>query len=234
MIDEIKQSLIEFSNKIGVKFKNDDLLLNAFIHRSYLNENHNIKMESNERLEFLGDAVLELVVTEYLFVSYQKPEGELTAIRSALVRGKHLSEIAESLNLFENILLSHGEKTGSEKSKSLIMANAFEALVGAIYLDQGYETVRDFILKNVVSHTEEIINSKLYVDAKSEFQEKVQEQYKATPTYRVLDESGPDHNKKFTTGVYVVSDLIAKGEGSSKNQAEQDAARAALEKLFSN
>jgi ribonuclease-3 len=232
-MEEIIEGLEEFSKKIGVKFKNTDLLVNAFVHRSYLNENHQIKMESNERLEFLGDAVLELVVTEYLFAGYQKPEGELTAIRSALVRGKHLSEIADEIGLFAYILLSQGEKNGSEKSKSLIMANAFEALVGAIYLDQGYDVVKKFILDNVVSNTQEIINSKLYVDAKSEFQEKVQEKFKFTPHYKVLEESGPDHNKKFVSGVFIDKDLVSRGEGSSKNLAEQDAARIALEKVFS-
>jgi len=232
MNDEIQEELEKFAETIGLKFENYDLLLNAFIHRSYLNENHKANLESNERLEFLGDAVLELVVTEYLYATYQKPEGELTAIRSALVRGKHLSEIAQSIGLFDNILLSQGEKSGSEKSQSLIMANAFEALVGAIYLDQGYDAVKQFILKNVISKTQEIINSKLYVDAKSEFQEKVQEKFKFTPNYKVLDESGPDHNKKFICGVFIDGSLVAKGEGMSKNQAEQDAAQIALDKTF--
>lgn len=231
-MEEIIEGLEAFSRKIEVKFKNTDLLVNAFVHRSYLNENHQTKMESNERLEFLGDAVLELVVTEYLFTGYQKPEGELTAIRSALVRGKHLSQIADKIGLFEYILLSQGEKNGSDKSKSLIMANAFEALVGAIYLDQGYDVVKKFILDNVVSNTQEIINSKLYVDAKSEFQEKVQEKFKVTPHYKVLEESGPDHNKNFISGVFIDKDLAAKGEGSSKNLAEQDAAKVALDQVF--
>lgn len=234
MIVEINERLKAFCEGVGVRFNNPELLLNSFVHRSYLNENSHFKLESNERLEFLGDAVLELVVTEYLFATYQKPEGELTAIRSALVRGKHLSEIADKIGLFEHILLSQGETTGSEKSKSLIMANAFEAFIGAIYLDQGYDAVKKFIKDNVISKTEEIINDKSYVDAKSEFQELVQEKYKVTPHYKVLDQSGPDHNKKFISGVYIDADLICKGEGLSKNQAEQDAAQLALDKLFKN
>lgn len=232
MQEELKKKIAEFEKKIEIKFNDSSILLNSFIHRSYLNEHHSIKLESNERLEFLGDAVLELVVTEYLYNKFSKPEGELTAIRSALVRGQNLSKIASQLDLFEYILLSIGEKNGSEKSKSLIMANALEALIGAIYLDQGYEVVKDFISKNVIVMIDEVIEEKLYIDAKSQFQELMQETEKLTPHYKVLSESGPDHNKIFISGVYVGDQLKAKGEGSSKNISEQEAAKKALEAVI--
>lgn len=227
MDKEIVCNIEELEKRTGLKFKNRDLLLNAFVHRSYLNENQGAK-ESNERLEFLGDAVLELVITEYLFAKYQKNEGELTAIRSALVRGKNLSEIADKLGLFQCLFLSIGEKKSSEKTKGLILANALEAFIGAIYLDQGLDVVSKFIIANIGEDVDKVLKDKLYIDSKSELQEKIQEKNKVTPHYRVLKEIGPDHNKIFTSGVYVADELIAKGEGSSKNAAEQDAAREAL------
>lgn len=230
MDENILANIAALEKKIGLKFKNHDLLNKAFVHRSYLNEN-NIAEESNERLEFLGDAVLELVVTEYLFEKYQKNEGELTAIRSALVRGKNLSEIAGTLGIFDCLFLSAGERKSSEKAKGLILANALEALIGAIYLDQGYEKAQKFILTHIASKADLVLKDKLYIDAKSELQERIQELQKITPHYRVLKEEGPDHNKKFTSGVYIGDQLVAEGNGSSKNAAEQDAASNALNQL---
>jgi len=230
--NEKAKNVSEFAKKLNIHFKNIKILENAFVHRSYLNENQSFGLESNERLEFLGDAVLELVITEYLFRKFKKSEGELTALRSALVRGKNLSEIAQRLGVSDYLYLSAGEKKGSEKSKSLIYANCLEAIIGAIYLDGGLEAARKFIEKYIAVGVEKVINDRLYLDPKSEFQEKVQEKYKVTPTYKTLQESGPDHNKEFTSGVFINKDMIASGSGSSKNLAEQEAARNALNKLF--
>jgi ribonuclease-3 len=231
MNEDIIKNIKKIEKKFSLKFKNPDLLIKAFVHRSYLNEN-NLAEESNERLEFLGDAVLELVITEYLFEKFDKNEGELTAIRSALVRGKNLSKIAKELELDDCLFLSIGEKKSSEKAKDLILANTLEAFIGAIYLDLGYDIVRTFIIEHVASKVDFILEEKLYIDSKSELQEKIQETDKVTPHYRVLKEEGPDHNKKFTSGVYVADELIATGDGSSKNAAEQEAARLALQKLY--
>lgn len=230
-----KENQIEsFLDKISIKPKKMDLYLSAFVHRSYLNENPNFKLGNNERLEFLGDAVLELSVTKYLFGNYNKPEGELTALRSALVRGKNLSDIASNLGLLENLMLSAGEKNATDKARGLILANTLEALIGAIYLDQGFDKTDDFINENIIkTNIKKIIKEKLYIDAKSEFQEKVQEKFKVTPRYSVLEQSGPDHDKIFISGVYVDEKMIAKAEGSSKNIAEQKAAEEALKVLFS-
>ena len=232
MDEEIVKYIEKLEEKIGVRFKDRALLNKAFVHRSYLNENQAAN-ESNERLEFLGDAVLELVITEYLYGKYQKNEGELTAIRSALVRGKHLSEIADELNLYECLFLSIGERKSSEKARGLILANALEALIGAMYLDQGYDIVEKFIIEYIAKRVEYILEEKLYIDSKSELQEKIQERDKVTPHYNVVKEEGPDHNKIFTSAVYISDDLIATGQGGSKNLAEQSAAKNAMDKLFS-
>jgi len=231
MENKTTNNIQKLAKDLKLNFDNPDLLVQAFIHRSFLNENKT-NQESNERLEFLGDAVLELIITEYLYEKYKKNEGELTAIRSALVRGKNLSEIADKLSLFDCLFLSIGEKKSSAKARSLILANTLEALIGAIYLDQGYVSAKEFILKYVASTIETVMKEKLYIDSKSELQEKAQEIDKITPHYRVLKEEGPDHNKKFTCGVYIGDKLIAKGQGSSKNTAEQDAAKGALVDLF--
>ncbi|MFH1855529.1 MAG: ribonuclease III [bacterium] len=231
MNKEIMTKLEGLEKEMGIDFKNKQLLNKAFVHRSFLNEN-NTANESNERLEFLGDAVLELIITEFLYEKYKKNEGELTAIRSALVRGKNLSDIADTLGLYDYLLLSIGEKKSSQKAKSLILANTLEALIGAIYLDQGYETAKQFIIENVASNVDTVLRERLYIDSKSELQEKVQEIHKLTPHYKVIKEKGPDHNKNFTSGVFVGEDLVTEGEGSSKNLAEQDAATKALVKLF--
>ncbi len=231
MDDQIITNLKKLEKQIEVKFKNHDLLIKSFVHRSYLNENNSAK-ESNERLEFLGDAVLELIITEFLYEKYKKNEGELTAIRSALVRGKNLSDIADELGLYDYLLLSIGEKKSSQKARGLILANTLEALIGAIYLDQGYDVAQKFIIDNIAKNVETVLKEKLYIDSKSELQEKVQEIHKLTPHYKVTNEDGPDHNKNFTSGVFVGEDLVTEGEGSSKNLAEQDAATKALTKLF--
>ena len=219
----------KFEEKIGVNFKDKNLLRQAFTHRSYLNENPSLGLEQNERLEFLGDAVLELAITEYLYEKYpKKTEGEMTALRAALVNAVTLSEAANNLNIDDLMLLSKGEAKSLGKARQYILANAFEALIGAIYLNGGYEETFDFLEKNLFGKIEEVIEKKLWIDAKSLFQEKAQELESVTPAYKVLAESGPDHEKVFTMGVFLGDELIAEGKGASKQEAEQDAARKAL------
>ena len=219
----------KFEEKIGVNFKDKNLLRQAFIHRSYLNENPSLGLEQNERLEFLGDAVLEMAITEYLYKKYpKKTEGEMTALRAALVNAVTLSEAANNLNIDDLMLLSKGEAKSLGKARQYILANAFEALIGAIYLNGGYEETFDFLEKNLFGKIEEVIEKKLWIDAKSLFQEKAQELESVTPAYKVLAESGPDHEKVFTMGVFLGDELIAEGNGASKQEAEQDAARKAL------
>src|SRR3989344_52480 len=219
----------KFEEKIGVDFKDKNLLRQAFTHRSYLNENPSLALEQNERLEFLGDAVLELAITEYLYKEYpKKTEGEMTALRAALVNAVALSEVANNLNIGDFLLLSKGEAKSLGKARQYILANAFEALIGAIYLNGGYEETFDFLEKNLFGKIEEVIEKKLWIDAKSLFQEKAQELESVTPSYKVLAESGPDHEKVFTMGVFLGDKLMAEGKGASKQEAEQDAARKAL------
>jgi len=234
----------KLADKLGVKFNDLDLLQQAVTHRSYLNENRDYKLDHNERLEFLGDAVLELVVTEYLYENYPNPEGELTNWRAALVNGEMLAKISKRMGVEEFLLMSRGEAKDKGKARQYLLANAFEAITGAIYLDQqekparnashsdaggGYEAVKRFILENVVVELPEIIEKKLYMDPKSRFQEVAQDKLGVTPSYRVMGESGPDHDKKFTVGIYLNDELIAKGEGSSKQEAQRNAAIAGLE-----
>lgn len=219
-----------FEKKLNLKFKNKDLLTQAFVHRSYLNENPDFPLFHNERLEFLGDAVLELVVTEELYKEYpKKSEGELTNWRAALVNSKILSEIADELGFNDFLLLSRGETKELGKSRKYILANTFEAMIGAIYLDQGYGVCRDLIKKHLIKELPLIIEKGLYKDAKSLFQEEAQEKVEITPTYKVLKEWGPDHAKHFIIGVFLEKELIAEGEGSSKQEAEDEAAKKALE-----
>jgi len=216
--------------QLNLKFKNKDLLVQAFCHRSYLNENPNSNLEQNERLEFLGDAVLELIVTEYLFEKYpKKPEGELTNWRAALVNAKMLSETANESGLNDYLLLSKGEKKETGKARQYILANTFEALIGAAYLDLGYKKCRDFIEKNLIIKLPEIIEKGLFKDTKSRFQEEAQERRGVTPTYKVVREWGPDHFKHFIIGVFLNNELVAEGEGSSKQEAEVEASKNALE-----
>jgi len=220
-------SLLE--KKTGLKFKNKDLLTQAFVHRSYLNENPEFELDQNERLEFLGDAVLELIITEFLYKEYpEKAEGELTNWRAALVNSKMLTSVAEELGLNDFLLLSRGENKELGKARQYILANTFEALIGAIYLDLGYDESDKFIKKYLLKKLPEIIQNKSYKDAKSYFQERAQDVDGITPVYKVIKEWGPDHKKKFTVGVYLKDQLIAEGEGYSKQEAEDESAKVGL------
>ena len=223
------QDFSKLEKKLNIKFKNKDLLVQAFCHRSYLNENPDFKLENNERMEFLGDAVLELIVTEYLFGKYpKKPEGELTNWRAALVNAKMLSEVAREMGFSDFLLLSRGETKELGKARQYILANTFEALTGSIYLDLGYKACRELIKKNLISRLPEIIKKGLFRDAKSHLQEEAQDRVSITPTYKVLKEWGPDHAKHFIIGVFLNSELAGQGEGSSKQEAEDEAAKDAL------
>lgn len=216
---------------IGVVFKNKDLLKQALIHRSYLNENRTLKLEHNERLEFLGDAVLELVITDYLFNKYKdKDEGALTAYRSALVNSTTLSNAAEKLGINSFLLLSKGEAKDTGRARQFILANTFESIIGAVYLDQGYTSAAKFIEAQLFGLIDEIVANQSFIDAKSRFQEKAQEHVGITPSYKLIKETGPDHNKLFTVGVHLGEEMIVTGEGKSKQEAEQSAATKALEK----
>lgn len=218
-----------FEKKIGHDFKNKSFIEAAFTHRSYLNENREPGREHNERLEFLGDAVLELVVTAYLYAKYpDKPEGELTSFRAALVNTVSISDAATKLGMNEFLLLSRGESKDIGRARSIILANAFEAVIGALYLDAGYEAAEKFIAEQLFYKTDEVVEKRLWQDAKSRFQEMAQEKVGVTPRYEVVSQSGPDHEKRFVTGVYLGGLQIAKGEGRSKQEAEQAAAEAAL------
>ncbi len=222
--------LTTLESSLGVTFADKKILKTALIHRSYINENPSAG-EHNERLEFLGDAVLELVVTDHLYRNYPNPEGDLTNWRAALVNSRMLAQIARENNIEEHLLMSRGEsKDANTKARQYILANAVEAIIGAIYLDQGYESAKTFIEKNILSKLEYILENKLYIDAKSKFQEDAQAKTGITPTYHVLSESGPDHAKHFTVGIYLEEELIAKGSGTSKQEAQMDAAKNALDK----
>lgn len=219
----------DFEKKTGIVFKDKDLLKQAFVHRSYINENPAVGLAHNERLEFLGDAVLELVVTDYLYRKYPSyTEGELTSIRSALVNAIIISEIASNVEMNDFLLLSKGEAKDMGKARSYILANTYEAYVGAVYLDAGYDVVKDFITETLLHKTDEIVKKKLWRDAKSLVQEKAQEHHSMTPSYKVLKEAGPDHDKHFTVGILFGKEMIAEGKGKSKQEAEQKAAEAAL------
>jgi len=218
-----------FEKKIGHTFKDKRLLEQAFTHRSYLNENKSAGREHNERLEFLGDAVLELVVTEFLFAKYpQKPEGELTAYRAALVNTISIAGAATALGMNEFLLLSRGESRDTGRARQIILANAFEALIGALHLDAGYAVAKKFIADQLFHKTEEVVAKRLWQDAKSKLQEIAQERMKITPTYEVSSQSGPDHDRTFVVAAFIGEEKIAEGEGRSKQEAEQAAAEKAL------
>jgi len=225
--------LAKLQKRIGVTFKNDSLLKQALVHRSYLNEHPDFKIGHNERLEFLGDAVLEIVVTEFLYLNFATtPEGDLTNWRASLVNAKMLYEIAAELEVEEYLYLSKGEsRDKNKKSRQFILANAIEAIIGAIYLDQGIAVAQNFILKNVVSKLDDILKNQTYLDPKSRFQEKSQEEKGITPHYQILDEVGPDHAKIFTVGLYLGEEMIASGKGSSKQEAQVEAAANGLKKM---
>lgn len=215
---------------LGVMFKNKQFLLSAVTHRSYLNENRASSQDHNERLEFLGDAVLELVVTDYLFGKYpDKTEGELTAIRAALVNTNTLSDASTKLGVNEFLLLSRGEAKDTGRARQYILANVFESMVGAIYLDQGYDVAQSFIKRELFGLTDRIVEKRLWQDAKSRFQEMAQEHEGVTPMYQTLKEAGPDHDRVFTVGVYLKDELVGEGDGRAKQEAEQKAAEKALE-----
>lgn len=215
-------------NTIGYEFKNIDLLVTALTHRSYVNEHKKSVTEHNERLEFLGDAVLELAVTDFLFNNFKEPEGTLTSWRAALVRTESIGEAGDKLGYEPLLRMSKGEKQGSERARQQILANAFEAVIGAIYLERGYADAEAFINKHISSKLESILKEGSWRDPKSHLQEVSQRVDGATPQYRVLEEVGPDHDKIFTLGVYVGGKLMGKGTGHSKQMAQQKAAQAAL------
>lgn len=219
----------EFEKIIGVNFNDKKLLKQAFTHRSYLNENRSVLLAHNERLEFLGDAVLELSITNSLYHQFpEKPEGDLTALRSALVNAITLSSVANEIKVNDFLLLSKGEAKDVGRARQYILANTLEAIIGAIYLDQGFETAHQFITKFVLTLTEAIVRDDLWIDAKSKFQEKAQERLSITPSYKKLKDTGPDHDKHFTVGVFLDEHMIAEGTGKSKQDAEQEAARKGL------
>ena len=225
----MKPDFSKFEQAIGVTFKNKALLRQAFTHRSYLNEHRETELSHNERLEFLGDAVLELIVTEYLYEKYpDEPEGALTSYRSALVKAETLSEAASKIKMNDFLLLSKGEAKDMGRARQIILANTIEALIGAIFLDQGYDTAKYFISRNIFFLIDNIITDQKWIDAKSKFQEQAQEHEGSTPSYKTMKEDGPDHDKKFTVGVYLEKIKIAEGEGRSKQEAEQEAAQKAL------
>jgi len=224
-------SLLE--QKLDLKFKNKNLLITALTHRSYLNEHPEVSLEHNERLEFLGDAVLEFLVSEYLYKNFQKPEGEMTNLRAALVNTKALADVAKNLYIEEYLFLSKGEKNDKGRARESLLANALEAIIGATYLDQGIEIARKFVEKNILKNLPEILKKRDIKDAKSRFQEIAQEKFKITPEYKVLKEWGPDHQKQFQVGVYLGNKLIEKGQGFSIKEAEEEAANKALKSLNS-
>lgn len=221
----------KLESTLGVTFANKDLLIQAFVHRSYLNENPRFYLDHNERLEFLGDAVLELIVTDYLYAHYPNPEGDLTAWRAALVNAKMLAKIAERLHMNDFLLLSKGEAKDKGKARQVILANAIEAFIGAMYLDKGYDAVTPFVHTHIIPELAHIIALQSYKDAKSTFQELAQEKKGITPRYIVLKEWGPDHAKNFSIGVYLNDEQVGVGEGVSKQEAQQSAADDALTKL---
>lgn len=226
---DIEKSLEKLEALIGVTFVDRIHLLTAVTHRSYLNEHKEAKQGHNERYEFLGDAVLELVITDFLFNKYpEKPEGELTAIRAALVNTVSLSEVASKLDLSEFLLLSKGEEKDTGRARQYILANTFESIIGSIYIDRGYETAKEFIGRNLFDKTEPIVAKRLWQDAKSRFQELAQEHTSITPSYETLSQTGPDHDRIFTVGVFLGGQQIAEGKGRSKQEAEQSAAEAGL------
>ena len=216
-------------DKLGVTFKDPQILVTAFTHRSYVNEHKKTVSEHNERLEFLGDAVLELVVTDYLYNNYQDPEGVLTNWRSSLVRTESISAAAKNSGFEDLLRLSRGERRGTDRARAQILANCYEAVVGALYLDQGYQAASDFIYASIISTFDEILASGSWMDPKSHFQEMAQSRDGHTPVYKVISEEGPDHDKVFTVGVYVGGALRGKGTGPSKQAGQQAAASAALQ-----
>lgn len=225
----MKKDYSKLQKKIGIEFDHLQILDQAFVHKSYVNEHRGENIQHNERLEFLGDAVLELAATRHLFHGYpSQDEGQMTSFRSALVKGNHLAEVAKDLALGDYLYLSNGEEKSGGREKGYILANLLEALIGAVYLEHGYEVAEKFIEKFILKKLDEIIRQGLHIDSKSRFQEICQEREEVTPHYDVLEEGGPDHNKTFIMGAYIGKNLIARGSGSSKQKAEDQAAQNAL------
>jgi len=223
------QNIEGLEKKIKVKFEKIDLLRMAVTHRSYLNEHRSYKLEHNERLEFLGDAVLELVVTDHLFRNFPNPEGELTNWRAALVNKDMLSRVSRRIGVESFLMMSRGEAKDTGRAREYLLANAIEAIIGAVYLDRGYDAAKKFIEENILIELKEVIKNKLYLDPKSNFQEEAQARVGITPNYRVQSESGPDHDKKFVVGVYLGDQEVATGQGASKQEAQRNAAKEGLE-----
>lgn len=224
-------SYIEFSKqKLGFEFRDIQLLITALTHRSYVNEHKKTVTEHNERLEFLGDAVLELITSDFLYQNYDETEGVMTTWRSALVRTESIAEAGLKLGYESLIRLSKGEKHGKERARNVIIADCFEAVTGAIYLDQGYRAAEKFVHDNILAKIDDILKNEMWRDAKSHLQEISQKAYGMTPMYRLLKEDGPDHDKMFTLGVFVNGELMGTGRGHSKQQAQVEAAAKALEK----
>lgn len=220
-------------DKLKTTFNDIETLVTAFTHRSYLNEHRKTAKAHNERMEFLGDAVLELVVTEYLYINYDEPEGILTNWRSSLVKTESISEAAKRLDFASMLRLSRGERRGSERARSQILANTYEAVVGAIYLDQGYEAAKAFITDSLITTFQDILEAGSWMDPKSYLQEIAQSTDGHTPSYKVLSEEGPDHDKTFAVGVYVNGELKGKGTGPSKQAGQVNAAEEALKQYQS-
>ena len=217
--------------RLGFEFKNISLLVTALTHRSYVNEHKALNVDHNERLEYLGDAVLELVASDFLYRRYNESEGIMTSLRSALVRTESIGAAGYELGYEPLVRLSKGEKMGSERAHEVIMADCFEAVIGAIYLDQGYETAKQFIAKHILSKIDMIIEEGTWRDPKSYVQELSQKVEGVTPTYRTLREDGPDHDKHFVVGMYINGELFASGEGHSKQDAQTVAAKLAVKKF---
>lgn len=221
-------NLAQLKKKLAIEIQNPDIFQEALTHRSYLNEHKEYEHPHNERLEFLGDAVLELAVTRYLFDHFDNPEGELTSFRAALVNGDMLGKIGYDLGIQEFLLMSRGEAKDTGRARNYLVANAMESIIGALYIDQGYDAAKEFIEKRIISHLDEVLTQGLYTDPKSRFQELAQEKSGVTPGYRVLKEWGPDHDRHFIAGVFLGEELVAEGEGISKQDAQREAARLGL------
>lgn len=230
----MRENLKGLERNLKVHFKNQDLLKKALVHRSYLNEHPEFSDEHNERLEFLGDSILEFLVSEYLYKNFKKPEGEMTNLRAALVNSEALAKIARTLEIEDYLFLSRGEAKDTGRARMSILANALEAIIGAIYLDQGIKGARFFVKRNILSFLPNILEKRIIKDPKSRFQEIAQEKYEITPDYKVLKEWGPEHRREFLVGVYLDEKLVAKGQGFSKQEAEEEAAKKALQALNSN
>lgn len=221
-------NLEQLQSQLTIEIKNPALFHEALTHRSYLNEHKGYRYPHNERLEFLGDAVLELAVTRYLFDHFQNPEGELTSFRAALVNGDMLGKIGQELGLQDFLLMSRGEAKDTGRARGYLIANAMESIIGALYLDQGYEAAQAFIARHIMTRLNSVLTEGLYTDPKSRFQELAQEHTGLTPSYRVLKEWGPDHDRHFVAGVFLDDVLVAEGEGASKQEAQRAAAKAGL------